>query len=114
MDKDRFKRSCLEKLGDSAEYYLPMVESYVFSTFKAFELEQELADESVTIKIAPRLKGKPDSEHSNPKVRMWALYREQANKLGASLGLLPTSKGAEIKKPGKKGFNTDGKMKVAS
>ena len=112
MDKDAFLDLCLKRLGEHAEDYLPMVQDYVFATYKARELAEELGDAQATVKIAPRLKGKPDSEHSNPKVRMWALYREQANNLGKMLGLIPTAKvGRPSEK--KKGFNHDNKMKVA-
>jgi hypothetical protein len=90
-----------------------MLDDYVFATFKARQLAQELEDEDATVKIAPRLKGKKDGEHSNPKVRMWALYREQANKLGQILGLLPTSKVGRPSKAKKKGFNLGSDMKVA-
>lgn len=111
MDKDAFLERCLKRLGDSAEDYLPMVQDYVFATYKARELAEQLGEAEATVKIAPRLKGKPDSEHSNPKVRMWALYREQANKLGVMLGLVPSKVGRPPE--AKKGFKLDGKMKVA-
>lgn len=102
---------CLERLGESAEYNLPLVEDYVFAVFKARELaESELGDEPAVVKIAPRLKGKPDSEHSNPKIRMWALYRKEANELGKLLGLI-NSKPVRAKK--KKAFEDDSKMRLA-
>lgn len=92
MNKEEFRQCCFDILGDDAKLYSVLVDDYVFATFKARELAEELEDEGATVKIAPRLKGKPDSEHSNPKIRMWALYREQANKLGQLLGLLPQAK----------------------
>lgn len=106
MDKRQFFERCYKRLGDSAEDYLPMLEDYVFATFKARELAEELGDQPATVKIAPRLKDRPDSEHSNPKVRMWALYRDKANELGKILGLIPQAKAGRPAKK-KKAFDGD-------
>lgn len=92
MTKEEFRQCCFDMLGDDAKLYSVLVDDYVFATFKARELAEELEGEDATVQLTPRLKGRPANEHSNPKIRMWALYREQANKLGQLLGLLPQSK----------------------
>lgn len=111
MNKDVFRAECLKRLGEGAEYSLPMLDSFVFATVKAAELEAELEGEGAVIEHTN--KANATNPASSPKVRMWALYREQANKLGQMLGLIPTAKvgrPAEVKKTG---FKLDGKMKVA-
>lgn len=111
MDEVDFRAKCLEKLGQGTEYSLPMLDSFVFATMKAAELERELKGEGAVIEHTN--KANATNPASSPKVRMWALYREQANKLGQMLGLIPTAKvgrPAEVKKTG---FKLDSKMKVA-
>jgi hypothetical protein len=110
MDREDFMVLCKERLGDDAKYYLPILQDYVFAVFKSRELAEELEDESATVKLTPRLKNRGDNEHSNPKVRMWALYRKEANELGKLLGLIPSKVG----RPGKKRKAFDGpEMRLA-
>ncbi len=111
MDEVKFRGECLKKLGDSTEYSLPMLDSFVFATMKAAELEEELKGESAVIEHTN--KANATNPASSPKVRMWALYREQANKLGQMLGLIPTAKVGRPAQVTKTGFKLDGKMKVA-
>lgn len=111
MDELKFRAECLKKLGDGTEYSLPMLDSFVFATVQAAKLEQELKDEEAVIQHTN--KANATNQASSPKVRMWALYREQANKLGQMLGLIPTAKVGRPAETAKKGFKLDGKMSVS-
>lgn len=105
-----FYLECLSELqarhGD-AKYYLPVLQRYVFVTYEAERLAKELAEESATIEHTN--KAGHTNPASSPKVRMFALYSEQATKLAATLGLnlvapkvgrkAKTKKGFELTKP---------------
>lgn len=113
MDKDKFREICLEKLGEETEYSLPMLERFVFATYEAKRIQEEIAGGPVTIQHTN--KADHTNEASNPKVRMWLLYSQEANKLGQLLGLIPTGKvGRPSKSESKKGgFDTTTPMAIA-
>ena len=115
MDENEMYRECLQILqarhGD-AKYYLVPLRAYVKATIKAETLlDQVLSDEAT---IQHTNKAGHTNNASNPKVRMWALFNEQAMKLGKDLGLnLHQGKvGRPAKSKEKKGFDL-GPMKVA-
>jgi hypothetical protein len=108
-----FYNECLEVLkekhGDS-KFYLAELESYVFAVFQRDTLMKELAEGGkATIKLTNH--SGHTNDVSNPKVRMFALYNEQAIKLSKALGLqLATFKAG--RKPKRKGFNLESKLKI--
>ena len=113
MNRDDFKKTCLDILGEGTEYSLPMLDRFVFATFEAQRLQNEIADDAAAT-IKHTNKAGHTNEASSPKVRMWVLYSQEANKLGQLLGLIPTAKvGRPAKIEKKKGFDLSNKMKVA-
>lgn len=114
-EQTRFYNDCLSELrsrnGD-AVFYLPTLRRYVLTVFKAEEtLTEIMDDDAVTIKHTNKTGHTNDA--SSPKVRMFALFNEQAMKLAKELGLsMSNARPAKVVKK-KKGFDAPGKMKIA-
>lgn len=105
---------CLSQLqarhGDTKHYLVPL-KMYVQALKKAEALLEEIMGEDTTVQHTN--KADHTNQASSPKVRMWALFNEQAMKLGKDLGLnLHQGKAGRPAKK-KKGFDTGSKMKVA-
>ena len=114
MEKEDFRRVCLERLGEDTEYSLPMLERFIFATYEAKRLQEEIEGGQATIQHTN--KAGHTNEASSPKVRMWLVYSQEANKLGQLLGLIPTGKVGRPSKSESKakgGFDTTTPMKVA-
>jgi hypothetical protein len=115
MDRDEFKRICVERIGEDKEYSSLMLDRFVFASFEAERLQGEIeADQRSTIKHTN--KAGHTNEASSPKVRMWVLYSQEANKLGQLLGLVPTAKVGRPSKSENKtkgGFDTTTPMAIA-
>lgn len=111
-EQQDFYDSCLLELNDrhgKAVFYLPNLERYVKATFKAGALLDEIMDEEATIKLTNHTGHTNDA--SSPKVRMFALFNEQAMKLGKDLGLnLHQGKAG---RPSKKKKSFGNNMKIA-
>lgn len=115
MEKDKFREICLERLGEETEYSLPMLERFIFATYEAKRLQEAIEQESAAT-IQHTNKAGHTNEASSPKVRMWVVYSQEANKLGQLLGLIPTGKVGRPSKSeskAKSGFDTTTPMKLA-
>lgn len=77
--------SVLKERHGASKHYLVMLNMYVKATIKAAALLEEITGEDVVIKHTNKANNTNDA--SSPKVRMWALFNEQAMKLGKDLGL---------------------------
>lgn len=112
QEQQKFYDDCLTALKSrnlEAEYYLPMLKRYVQTTFKAQAILDEIMEEAVTVEHTN--KADHTNEASSPKARMYALFNEQAMKLGKELGLsLSTAKVGRPSKAKKKGFELGGKV----
>lgn len=106
----KFYNECLSELktrhGD-AIFYLPTLRRYVLTVFKAEETLVSIMNEAPTIKHTN--KSDHTNDASNPKVRMYALFNEQAMKLAKELGLSMAS--FKPAKPGKKKKGFEAPMK---
>lgn len=113
LSEEEVYDDCLGQLQErhgSAKFYLVPLRMYVKALMTADKLLQEIADEEATIQHTNKLGAVNPA--SSPKVRMWALYSEQAMKWGKDLGLnLHQGKAGRPTKK-KKDFR-GGKMKIA-
>src|SRR6187402_1101611 len=73
-----------DRHGDS-DYWVPMLERFVMVSSKLRILSEQIMDEAVTTNHTN--KAEKTNEVSSPKVRMFALFNEQAHKLAVDLGL---------------------------
>jgi hypothetical protein len=88
MEYEEMYEECLKVLRarhSDVRYYLVSLDMYVKATIKAQTLLDEILDTEVTVQHTN--KASKTNEASSPKVRMWALFNEQAMKLGKDLGL---------------------------
>src|SRR5688500_2704166 len=88
MTEEEVYEDCLAQLKERhgvAKFYLIPLKMYVKALMTADKLLQEIADEEATIQHTN--KAGATNQASSPKVRMWALYSEQAMKWGKDLGL---------------------------
>jgi hypothetical protein len=109
-----FYDACLKALkaqGNFNDSYLPMLDRYVFVTMKAAQLGAEIAEEEVVVEHTN--KAEKTNTVTSPKWRMFIALDMQANLLAKNLRLSPATapKSTRVKKV--KGFDTEGKMKVA-
>lgn len=103
---------CLAQLKErhgEAKFYLIPLKMYVKALMTANKLLQEISQEQTTIQHTN--KAGATNEASSPKVRMWALYSEQAMKWGKDLGL--NLHQAKPGRPAKLKKNFRAKMKIA-
>jgi hypothetical protein len=117
MEKDdefnEFYDACLRALkaqGAWHDAYIPMLERYVFVTMKAASLGAAIADEEVIVEHTNKAEKK--NMVTSPKWRMFLALDMQANLLAKNLKLSPSTS-AKYRTKKNKGFDTDGKMKVA-
>jgi hypothetical protein len=110
-----FYNECLsalkERHGDS-KFYLAELEAYVFAVFQREALMESLKPKKIG-SVDHTNKAGHTNKASDPDVRMFALYNEQAMKLSKALGLQLAAPKVGRKAKAKKGFILDGKMKVA-
>jgi hypothetical protein len=109
-----FYNECLSVLKSrhgNAVFYLAELESYVFAVFQRKALMESLRPKT-TGSINHTNKAGHTNKASDPDVRMFALYNEQAMKLNKSLGLQLVMPKVGVKSKSEKSFNLDGKMKV--
>jgi hypothetical protein len=118
MEKDdeyqEFYDACLKALkahGNFNESYLPMLDRYVFITMKVAQLGAEIAEEEVVVEHTN--KAEKTNTVTSPKWRMFMALDMQANLLAKNLRLSPATAPKSVKKMKAKGFDTEGKMKVA-
>ena len=110
-----FYNDCLtvlkERHGD-AKFYFVELETYVFTVYQRIAL-MEVLKGSKAATIEHTNKAGHTNPASDPTVRMFALYNEQAMKLCKALGLQLVTPKVGRKAKTRKGFNTETKMKVA-
>jgi hypothetical protein len=110
---EAFYEKCLADLKarpNWSEAFVPQLERYVTVTAKLSELNAELVDAEVTVEHTN--KAGHTNKATSPAWRMFLALNDEANKLAAHLKLSPAT-APVVEGKAKKGFNLDGKMKVA-
>ena len=104
----------LKDRPDYSESLHDLLSQYVFALQQSEKLADEIATEGATILFTN--KAGHTNTMSNPKVRMFDTLNNSAVRIARELGLTPKARKALKLSSGKakaKGFNLDGKMKIA-